>query len=464
LTNSAGAPVPSSRSAGPGLPQDPHLTEALARLARERIPERVVHAKGAAAFGSLAITSDLSRYTKAAVLQPGSRTEVLVRFSNFCGETGAADAERDVRGFALKAYTPDGNWDLVGSNLPVSCIRDPAKFPDLVHASKRHPVRHVRSPTAIWDFWSLSPESIHQIVMLFSDRGRPDGFRHMHGYGGHAFGLINGAGERVWAKFHFKTLQGIRNLSDAEAGAVIAQDRESAQRDLFEAIERDDPPRWSFCLQIMTEEQARQLSFDAFDSTRTWPHADFPLIEAGILTLDRNPEHYFAQVEQATFSPSNLVPGIGFSPDRLLHGRLLAYPDAQRYRVGTHHASLPVNRPTCPVHGYHADGAMLFDVPTQTEAYYEPNSFGGPAPDRRAVEPPPLPETGGRVRAKGGGDYRQAAALVQLMSPAQRQSLLSSLATALAGVPDVIQRRQIAHFHLVDPALGTALARLLSLD
>lgn len=466
LTTTGGAPVANSQHSitagprGPILLQDYQMAEKLAYLARERIPERVLHAKGAAAFGTLRITGDIARHTRASVLQPGQHTPVLVRFSGLTGERGSADAERDMRGFALKAYTQEGNWDLVGSHLPVACIRDPQKFPDLVRALKRHPVSHLRSPTAIWDFWSLSPESMHQIVMLFSDRGLPLSYRHMHGYGTHAFGLINAANERTWVKFHLKTRQGIRHLTNAQAREAIADDRESAQRDLFGAIERGEHPRWALHVQLMSEAQAAGLPFNPFDPTKVWPHDAFPLVELGLLTLDANPDNYFAQVEQATFDPAHLVPGICISPDKLLQGRLLAYADAQRYRVGTHHAALPVNRPRSEVHTYHADGAMRMDVPARTDAYYEPNSFGGPRPDRRLAEPA-LPLSGDAARfddRQGLGDYAQAAALYRRMDDGERARLAANIAVSMDGVPETIQRRQVAHFHLVDAALGEGVA------
>jgi catalase len=472
LTTTGGAPVADSQHSitagprGPILIQDYQMVEKLAYLARERIPERVLHAKGAAGFGTLRITGDLSRHTKARVLQPGQRTPVLVRFSGLTGERGCADAERDVRGFALKAYTQEGNWDLVGSHLPVACIRDPQKFPDLVRAMKRHPVSHLRSPTAIWDFWSLSPESLHQIVMLFSDRGLPAGFRHMHGYGTHAFGLINAANERVWVKFHFKTQQGIRCLTNAEAREVIADDRESAQRDLFEAIERGEHPRWSLQVQVMGEAQAAGMPFNPFDATKVWPQQEFPPMELGTLELDANPDNYFAQVEQATFNPANIVPGICFSPDKMLQGRLLAYADAQRYRVGTHHEALPVNHPRSPVHTYHADGAMRLNVPARTDAYYEPNSFGGPRPDRQLAEPA-LPLCGDAMRfddRQGLGDHAQAAALYRRMDSGQRQRLFENIAASMAAVPEAIQRRQIAHFRLIDVSFGKGVAAQLGIE
>ena len=469
LTTSAGAPVAdnqNSLSAGPRGPlllQDYQLIEKLAHQNRERIPERAVHAKGSGAYGRLTITGDISRYTHAKVLQPGAVTEALLRFSTVAGERGAADAERDVRGFALKFYTEDGNWDLVGNNTPVFFVRDPLKFPDFIRTQKRHPRTNMRSPTAMWDFWSLSPESLHQVTILFSDRGLPQGYRFMNGYGSHTFSLWNPAGERHWVKFHFKSMQGIRTWTNAEGNAVIANDRESAQRDLYEAIERGDFPRWRFCIQVMPETQAESLSFNPFDITKVWPHAEFPLIEVGVLELNRNPEHYFAEMEQATFAPSNIVPGIGFSPDKLLQGRLFSYADAHRYRVGTHHASLPVNKPKVPVHSYHADGAMRFDAPRGTDAYYEPNSFGGPVQQPEAKEPP-LRISGDADHydhRAGNDDYTQPGNLFRLMSPAQRQLLVENIAAAMQGVPRAIIDRQLEHFRRADPAYAAGVAEAI---
>lgn len=472
LTTTAGAPVPDNQNSisagphGPLLLQDYQLVEKLAHQNRERIPERVVHAKGSAAFGTLSITGEISRYTKAKALQKGARSEVLLRCSTVAGERGAADAERDVRGFALKVYTEEGNWDLVGNNTPVFFIRDPVKFPDFIHTQKRHPVTNMRSPTAMWDYWSLSPESLHQVTILFSDRGLPQSYRFMNGYGSHTYSMINAAGERVWVKFHFKSMQGIRNWTNAEAEQVVAKDRESAQRDLFEAIEGGDYPRWRFCIQVMTEAEASVLAFDPFDLTKVWPHADFPLIDVGVLELNRNPDNYFAEVEQASFSPSNIVPGIGFSPDKVLQGRIFAYADAHRYRVGTHYEQLPVNRPRCPVAHYHADGSMRFDAPKRTDAYYEPNSFGGPAQQDRFAEPPlALSGPVGRYDHRAGNDdYSQAGALFRLMSPDERRRLFGNIAAAMTGVPETIQRRQIAHFAKADPAYGAGVAAALGLE
>jgi len=472
MTTTAGAPIADNQNSlsagprGPLLMQDYQLMEKLAHQNRERVPERVVHAKGSAAFGSLKITGDISAFTKAKALQPGAESEVLLRFSTVAGERGAADAERDVRGFALKVYTEEGNWDLVGNNTPVFFIRDPLKFPDFIRTQKRHPVSNLRSPTAMWDFWSLSPESLHQVTILFSDRGLPQGYRHMHGFGSHAYSFLNAANERVWVKFHFKSMQGIHNWTNAEGNAVIAGDRESAQRDLFEAIEGGNHPRWRFCVQIMTDAQAAQTPYNPFDLTKVWPHADFPLIEVGVLELNRNPDNYFAEVEQASFSPSNIVPGIGFSPDKVLQARIFAYADAHRYRIGTHYEALPVNAPKCPVHHYHADGAMRFDKPPRTDAWYEPNSFGGPVEDPSVAEPP-LPLSGDADRFNhraGNDDYGQAGDLFRLMNPDQQSQLFGNIAAAMAGVPEVIQRRQLVHFTKADPAYGAGVARALGLD
>ncbi|MDJ0390656.1 catalase [Roseomonas sp. E05] len=460
LTSTAGAPVADNQNSvtagprGPVLLQDFQLMEKLAHQNRERIPERVVHAKGSGAYGTLTITGDITRYTRAKVFQPGKVTETLLRFSTVAGERGAADAERDVRGFALKFYTEEGNWDLVGNNTPVFFIRDPMKFPDFIRTQKRHPRTNMRSPTAMWDFWSLSPESLHQVTILMSDRGLPQNYRAMNGYGSHTYSFWNDAGERYWVKFHFKSMQGISTWTNAEANAVIAEDRESAQRDLYESIENGRFPRWRVCVQIMPEADADKHWYNPFDLTKVWPHADYPLIEVGVLELNRNPEHYFAEIEQASFSPSNVVPGIGYSPDKVLQGRLFAYADAHRYRVGTHYEALPVNRPRCPVNHYHADGAMRFDAPKGTDAYYEPNSFNGPAEQLSAKEPP-LRISGDADHydhRDGNDDYRQPGDLFRLMTPEQQNRLFENIAGAMQGVPRFIIDRQMEHFRRADPA------------
>ncbi len=446
---------------GPLLAQDWQLFEKHASFNRERIPERVVHAKGSGAYGKLTITGDISQYTRAAALQPGAETDLFLRFSTVAGEKGAADAERDVRGFAIKFYTSEGNWDLVGNNTPVFFIRDPYKFMDFIHSQKRDPRSNLRSATMQWDFWSHSPESLHQVTILMSDRGQPASYRHMNGYGSHTYSLINAEGARVWVKFHFKTEQGIRN--NADTAAIIGADRESHQRDLFNAIEDGAFPRWKMKVQIMTEEQARNAPFNPFDLTKVWPHADYPLIELGTLELNRNPDNYFAEVEQASFTPANVVPGIGHSPDKMLQMRILSYGDAQRYRVGANHQHLPVNAPRCPVHNYQRDGAMRFDANGGGAVNYEPNSFGGPVEDP-SVKEPPLPLEGAADRydhRAGNDDYGQAGDLFRLMPEDERERLMDTIAAEMEGVPAEIMDRQIGHFRKADPAYGAGVARRL---
>jgi catalase len=478
MTTTAGNSIAdnqNSLSAGPRGPlllQDYQLIEKLAHQNRERIPERVVHAKGWGAYGTLTITGDISRYTRAKVLQPGAKTDLILRFSTVAGELGAADAERDVRGFAIKFYTPEGNWDLVGNNTPVFFIRDPLKFPDFIRTQKRHPRTNLRSPTAMWDFWSLSPESLHQITTLFSDRGLPTDVRHINGYGSHTYSLISDANQRVWVKFHFKTRQGHRHWTNAQAAEVVGRSRETTQEDLYKAIDAGDYPRWTMQVQIMTDAQAddwsQRTGWNPFDLTKVWPHKDFPPIDLGVLELNRNPENYFAEIEQVAMSPSNIVPGIGFSPDKMLQGRIFSYADAHRYRLGTHYEALPVNAPRCPVRHYHKDGAMRFfrNDTGNADAYYEPNSLGGPTQDVRYAEPP-LKLTGDADRFShrdGNDDYTQPGKLFRLFDAGQKQRLFDNIAAAMQGVPESIQRRQIALFAKCDPAYGAGVARALKLD
>ena len=471
MTTASGAPVgdnQNSLSAGPRGPllmQDFHLLEKLAHQNRERIPERTVHAKGSAAYGKLTVTNDISPYTKADALQPGRVTEAFLRFSTVAGERGAADAERDVRGFALRFYTAQGNWDIVGNNTPVFFIRDPLKFPDFIHTQKRHPRTNLRSPTAMWDFWSQSPESLHQVTILFSDRGLPQSYRHVDGFGSHSYSFINASNERFWVKFHFKTRQGIRNWTNAEGAAVIAEDRESHQRDLYDAIERGDFPRWTFYVQVMPEADATRHWYNPFDLTKVWPHADYPLIEVGELELNRNPQNYFAEVEQAALAPSNIVPGIGHSPDKMLQARVFSYADAHRYRLGVNHHQLPVNQPHSAVHTYHADGAMRLAGTPNADAYYEPNSFDGPAEDHGVLEPP-LALSGDAFRYShrdGDDDYRQPGDLFRLMSKEAQGRLMDNIAAAMQGVPAAILERQIAHFLRCDPDYGRGVAARVGL-
>lgn len=464
LTTTAGKPVAdnqNSLSAGPRGPlllQDVHLLEKLAHQNRERIPERVVHAKGWGAYGTLTVKRDISRYTKAKLFSSiGKKTDLIVRMSTVAGELGAADAERDVRGFGIKLYTEEGNWDIVGNNTPVFFIRDPLKFPDFIRTQKRHPMTNLRSPTAMWDFWSLSPESLHQVTILFSDRGLPTSVRHMNGYGSHTYSFINAGNERFWVKFHFKTQQGHRHWTNAEASQVIAKTRESTQEDLYTAIRQRDFPKWTFYIQIMPETDAEKTPYNPFDLTKVWPHKDYPLIEVGELELHRNPVNYFAEIEQLALSPSNIVPGVGFSPDKVLQARIFAYADAHRHRIGTHYETLPVNAPKCPVHHYHKDGAMRFfaNCPNP-DAYYEPNSFGGPKEDKRYDEPP-LKICGNADRYDhriGNDDYTQPGNLFRLFNEGQKSRLFSNIAEAMQGVPQEIIERQLVHFDKADPAYG----------
>jgi len=467
LTTSAGNPVGDNQNSitagprGPVLMQDHHLMEKLAHFNRERIPERVVHAKGSGAFGTLTVTNDISRYTKAKLFsEVGKKSDLLARFSTVAGERGAADAERDVRGFAVKFYTEDGNWDIVGNNTPVFFVRDPLKFPDFIHTQKRDPKTNIRNPTAMWDFWSLSPESLHQVTILFGDRGQPRGYRHINGYGSHTYSFINADNERFWVKFHFKTVQGIEGLSNEQASDLIAADRESAQADLFHAIEAGDYPKWRFCVQVMPEADAETYHINPFDLTKVWPHADYPLIEVGIMELNRNPENYFAEMEQAAFEPSAIVPGIGHSPDKMLQARIFAYADAHRYRLGANYATIPVNAPQCPVHTYQRDGAMRTDGNGGGSVNYEPNRLDGPAEDPAHREPP-LKISGDADRydhREGNDDYGQAGALFRLMSDEEQARLMDNLAAAMHSVPREIIARQIEHFAKADPAYGAGVA------
>jgi len=471
LTTTAGAPIgdnQNSQTAGPRGPlllQDYQLLEKLAHQNRERIAERAVHAKGWGAYGTLTITGDISKYTKAKCLQPGAKTEMIARFSTVAGEAGAADAERDVRGFALKFYTEEGNWDLVGNNTPVFFVRDPYKFPDFIHTQKRHPRTNLRSPTAMWDFWSLSPESLHQVMILMSDRGLPVGVRNINGYGSHTFSFINADNERFWVKFHFKTQQGHKHWTNAEAEKVVGSTRESTQEDLFGAIEDGDYPKWTVQVQIMPETDADKTPYNPFDLTKVWPHGDYPPIDIGVMELNRNPDNYFAEIEQAAFSPSNRVPGIGFSPDKMLQARVFSYADAHRHRLGTHYEALPVNAARCPVHHYNKDGQMHFkDNGTNPDAYYEPNSFDGPV-ERPDVVEPPLKISGDADRydhREGNDDYSQPRALFNIFESDEKERFYSNVAAAMQGVPDYIVDRQMGHFEQVHPDIPVGIRAALA--
>jgi len=471
LTTAAGAPVgdnQNSQTVGPRGPvtlQDFWLIEKLAHFDREVIPERRVHAKGSGAFGTLKITHDITRYSKAKVFDSiGKETKAFLRFSTVAGERGAADAERDVRGFSIKFYTKEGNWDVVGNNTPVFFIRDPLKFPDFIHTQKRDPRTNMRSATNVWDFWSQTPESLHQVTILMSDRGIPKNYRQMHGFGSHTFSFINAQNERHYVKFHYKSLQGIANITNAEAKKLVGEDRESAQRDLYNEIEKGNFPKWRFCIQVMTEEQARTHHENPFDITKTWSQKEFPLIDVGVLELNRNPENYFADVEQAAFSPANVVPGIGFSPDRLLQGRLFSYGDTQRYRLGINHHQIPVNAPLNPKHApYHRDGTGRTDGNLGGTANFEPNRFGA-FPQDPSVNEPPLAVAGDIERydhRKDDDYFSQPRALFNLFNADEKQRLFSNIGEAIAGVPDAIIQRQLALFEKIDPAYAAGVRKVL---
>ncbi|MDR2141247.1 MAG: catalase [Deltaproteobacteria bacterium] len=475
LTNAAGAPVADNTNSmtagerGPMTLQNPWLIEKLAHFDREVIPERRMHAKGSGAFGTFTVTHDITKYTKAKIFaQVGKKTEVFVRFSTVAGERGAADAERDIRGFAMKFYTEDGNWDLVGNNTPVFFLRDPLRFPDLNHAVKRDPKTNLRSAQNNWDFWSMLPEALHQVTITMSDRGIPASYRHMHGFGSHTYSLINAKNERIWVKFHLTTQQGIKNLTDAEAAAIVANDRESHQRDLFEAIARGDFPRWNLAIQVMTEEQANKHYENPFDITKIWRHSEFPKIEVGVLELNRNPENYFADVEQSAFNPAHIVPGIGLSPDKLLQGRLFSYGDAQRYRLGVNHHLIPVNAPKNGYHSYHRDGMMRVDGNYGGTTGYQPNSYGQWAEQPEQSEPP-LELKGAMQCYEPKSDvtddcFKYPGDLYRLMTEAQRAILIDNTTRNMNGVTENIRLRHAAHCLLADPEYGTRLAQALKVD
>lgn len=472
LTTRAGAPVPDNQNVltagrgGPQLLQDVWFLEKLAHFDREVIPERRMHAKGSGAFGTFTVTQDITRYTKASLFSEiGKKTELFVRFSTVAGERGAADAERDIRGFAIKFYTEEGNWDLVGNNTPVFFLRDPLKFPDLNHAVKRDPRTNLRSARNNWDFWTSLPEALHQVTITMSDRGIPASYRHMHGFGSHTFSLFNARNERVWVKFHLRCQQGIRNLTDAEAEALIARDRESHQRDLFEAIERGEFPRWTMCIQVMSETEARSFPINPFDLTKVWSQKTHPLIEVGVLELNRNPENYFQDVEQAAFNPANIVPGIGFSPDKMLQGRLFSYGDAQRYRLGVNHHQIPVNAPRCPCHAYHRDGSMRLDGNFGGTLGYEPNSYGEWQQQPEFAEPPmPLEGDAGHYDPRPeSDDFSQAGDLFRLMEPDEQQRLFGNTARAMGDAPGEIKIRHISNCLKADPAYGRGVAEALGM-
>ncbi|PIL18768.1 hypothetical protein P775_19560 [Puniceibacterium antarcticum] len=464
LTTTGGAPMPTndtSKTAGPRGPlllDDYQLIEKLAHQNRERIPERVVHAKGWGAIGTFTVTHDISHLTRAKLFSTvGNSCDVLARWSTVAGEPGAADAERDVRGFSLKFYTEEGNWDMVGNNTPVFFVRDAYKFPDFIRTQKRHPRTNMRSPEAMFDFWAAQPESVHQVTILMSDRGIPVNPMHMNGYGSHTFSLWNDEGTRTWVKFHFKTQQGHKHYTNAEAEMLIGKTRESYQEDLYNALDSGEFPKWTLKIQVMEEEMANEVDFNPFDVTKVWPHDQFPLIEVGELEMNRNAPNYFQYVENAAYSPSNVVPGIGFSPDKMLQARVWSYADAHRYRLGTHYEALPANAPkNAEVQHYHKDGAMRFftndfDNP---DAYYEPNQYGGPVADPSVTEPALKidPEAFRYTQEVTEADFIQPRALyAEVMDQDERDRLHDNMAAAMGPCSESVTERWLAVLKRVHP-------------
>lgn len=480
LTTASGKPYienEDSQSVGPRGPlllQDFILHEKMAHFNRERIPERVVHAKGSAAFGTFTVTHDITKYTKAKIFSHiGKETKMLLRFSTVGGERGSADTERDPRGFAMKFYTEDGNWDLVGNNTPVFFIKDPKKFGDFIHTQKRDPYTNMKSPTMMWDFWSLNPESLHQVTTLMSDRGTPYGYRHMHGFGSHTFSFINKDNERFYVKFHMLTKQGIKNFTDAEAAEMKSKDMDFAQRDLIENIDKGNFPRWDMKIQVMTEAESRTYHINPFDLTKVWPHGDYPLIDVGVIELNKNPDNYFQDVEQAAFAPAHVVDGIGYSPDKMLQGRLLSYPDAHRYRLGANYEQIPVNRCPFATNNYQRDGQMRVDGNGGSAPNYFPNSFDDIVVDQSYKEPAWALESNVAAwydrNAEGENDhYTQPGNLFRLLVPEQQQNLISNVVGAMSGIEGPkrmeIINRQLCHWFRADPRLGMGIAQGLGVD
>lgn len=480
LTTASGKPFAENENSqtvgprGPVLLQDFILHEKMAHFNRERIPERVVHAKGSAAYGTFTVTHDITKYTKAKIFsQIGKKTDMILRFSTVGGERGSADTERDPRGFAMKFYTEDGNWDLVGNNTPVFFIKDAKKFGDFIHTQKRDPQTNMKSPTMMWDFWSLNPESLHQVFILMSDRGTPYGFRHMHGFGSHTFSFINAQNERFYVKFHIKTAQGIKNFTDAEAAEMKSKDMDFAQRDLFENIQRGNFPKWHFKVQIMTEAESRTYHINPFDLTKVWPHGDYPLIDVGTIELNRNPDNYFAEVEQSAFAPAHVVDGIGYSPDKMLQGRLLSYPDAHRYRLGANFEQIPVNRCPFAVNNYQRDGAMRVDGNGGSAPNYFPNSFDNIVVDESYKEPAWDLDSNRADwydrNAEGENDhYTQPGNLFRLMDDYNKNNTINNIIGAMSGIDgpkrEEIINRQLCHWFRADVNLGMAVARGLGVN
>lgn len=481
LTTASGKPYAENENTmsigprGPLLLQDFILHEKMAHFNRERIPERVVHAKGTGAFGTFTVTNDITKYTRAKIFSKhGKETKMFIRFSTVGGEKGSADTERDPRGFAVKFYTEDGNWDLVGNNTPVFFIKDPKKFSDFIHTQKRVPETNLKSPTMMWDFWSLNPESLHQVMILFSDRGTPFGYRHMHGFGSHTYSMINAANERVWVKFHFKTMQGIKNFNNEEAGTMRGMDPDFAQRDLVEAIEKKDFPKWKLHIQVMTEDQAKVFAFNPFDLSKIWPQGEFPLIEVGEMELNQIPKNYFAEVEQSAFAPAHVVDGIGYSPDKMLQGRLLSYPDAHRYRLGVNYEQIPVNKCPFMVSNYERDGSMRVDGNGEDAPNYFPNSFDDIYADEAYKEPAMQMDSTMADwydrNAPGENDHftQPGWLFKRVMNDYDRHNLVHNIVTAMSGITgpkkDIIISRQLCHFFRIDERLGSAVAQGLGVD
>ena len=481
MTTEFGNPIPDNQHSltagarGPVLMQDFALIEKMAHFNRERVPERVVHAKGYGAHGTFTVTGDISRYTRAKLFsRVGNTCPMFARFSTVGGEAGSADVARDPRGFAMKFYTEEGNWDLVGNNTPVFFVRDPLKFSDFIRTQKRDPGTHLKPHWRRWDFWGLSPEAVHQVMILYSDRGTPVSARFMHGYGSHTFSFWNDKGERFWVKFHLVTQQGVRNHTDAEATKLMGSNPDSSTQDLHDAIARGEPPRWTMKVQIMPERDADTYRWNPFDLTKVWPHADYPMIEVGVMELNRNPENYFAEVEQAAFEPSNVVPGIGFSPDKMLQGRVLSYSDAHRYRIGVNYHQVPVNRPLANATTYNRDGTLRVDGNAGGGVDYEPNSFGGAREDPSVKEPP--------LRIDGAADryvsypcddedyYGQPRLLWEkALDDVGRRHLVENIVASMSNPtidlpdPEPIQQRMLRHWYKVHPDFGRLVAEGLGL-
>ena len=464
-TTGFGAPAVSDRNSlslgpnGPLMLHDVQLIETLAHFNRENVPERRPHAKGSGAFGTFKVTEDVSKYTKAALFQPGAETEMLARFSTVAGELGSPDTWRDVRGFALKFYTTEGNFDIVGNNTPIFFLRDPMKFPHFIRSQKRLPDSGLRDSTMQWDFWTQTPESAHQVTYLMGDRGLPRSWRHMNGYSSHTYSWINAEGELFWVKYHFLTQQGEENMSNEEAERLAGQDAEYHRRDLFNAIKNGEHPSWDLYVQIMPYEDAKKYRFNPFDLTKTWSKKDYPRIKVGTMTLNRNPENHFAQIEQAAFAPSNMVPGTGVSPDKMLLGRVFAYADAHRARIGTNFLQLPVNRPINEVNSYTFDGNMAFEH-SGSQPVYAPNSFGRSWSDFEGKEENGWEADGDMVRSSyelhpEDDDFGQAGTLVrEVFDDAQRDRLVETVSGGIADVQEPVLSRVFEYWKNVDATIG----------